>query len=91
MALHALERWPLPACRDLLEFCLNDCDTDAALRAELELRKKELDVYHWVSESSGLLPAGPVKCDIHRELAVRIQNLVELFGLSLDFHFCYGR
>lgn len=49
VALQALERWPLPACRDLLEFCLNDCDTDAALRAELELRKKELDVYHWVS------------------------------------------
>lgn len=48
VALQALERWPLPACRDLLEFCLNDRDTDAALRAELELRKKELDVYHWV-------------------------------------------
>lgn len=48
VALQSLERWPLPACRDLLEFCLNDCDTDMALRAELELRRKELDVYHWV-------------------------------------------
>lgn len=48
VALRALERWPLPVCRDLLEFCLNDRDTDVALRAELEIRKKELDVYHWV-------------------------------------------
>lgn len=52
VALQALERWPLPACRDLLEFCMNDRDTDAALRAELELRKKELDVYHWVRAAS---------------------------------------
>lgn len=51
VALKALERWSLPSCRDLLEFCLNDSDTDAPLRAELKLRKKELDVYHWVCVS----------------------------------------
>lgn len=49
VVLQALERWPLSACRDLLEFCLNDGNTDVALRADLELRKKELDIYHWVS------------------------------------------
>ena len=48
VALQALERWPLCACLELLEFCLNDPDTEAPLRADLESRKKELDIYRWV-------------------------------------------
>jgi len=48
VALQALERWPLCACLELLEFCLNDPDTEAPLRAELEGRRKELDIYRWV-------------------------------------------
>lgn len=48
VALQALERWPLAACRELLEFCLNDLSTDPSLRADLEQNKKELDIYHWV-------------------------------------------
>ncbi|XP_034418636.1 zinc finger FYVE domain-containing protein 26 isoform X1 [Cyclopterus lumpus] len=46
VALQALERWPLSACLELLEFCLNDLNTDASLRTDLELKKKELDIYH---------------------------------------------
>lgn len=49
VALQALERWPLSACRELLEFCLNDPSTETALRTDLELKKKELDIYHWVT------------------------------------------
>lgn len=48
VALQALERWPLPACLELLEFCLNDPNTETSLRTDLELKKKELDIYHWV-------------------------------------------
>uniref|UniRef100_A0A3Q1CG55 Zinc finger FYVE domain-containing protein 26 n=1 Tax=Amphiprion ocellaris TaxID=80972 RepID=A0A3Q1CG55_AMPOC len=46
VALQALERWPLLSCRELLEFCLNDTDTEPSLKTELELKKKELDIYH---------------------------------------------
>lgn len=48
VALQALERWPLSACLELLEFCLNDPSTEASLRTDLELKKKELDIYRWV-------------------------------------------
>lgn len=48
VALQALESWPLSACLELLEFCLNDPSTEASLRTDLELKKKELDIYHWV-------------------------------------------
>ncbi|XP_068437134.1 zinc finger FYVE domain-containing protein 26 isoform X2 [Clinocottus analis] len=46
VALQALERWPLSACLELLEFCLHDLSTDASLRTDLELKKKELDIYY---------------------------------------------
>ncbi|KAM8833445.1 zinc finger FYVE domain-containing protein 26 isoform 1-T1 [Synchiropus picturatus] len=45
VALQSLENWPLPACLELLEFCLIDTNTDAAVKSDLELRKKELDIY----------------------------------------------
>lgn len=48
VALQALENWPLSAGRELLEFCLNDPGTESSLRTDLEVKKKELDVYHWV-------------------------------------------
>uniref|UniRef100_H3BXK2 Zinc finger FYVE domain-containing protein 26 n=1 Tax=Tetraodon nigroviridis TaxID=99883 RepID=H3BXK2_TETNG len=46
VALQALEKWPLSACRELLEFCLNDLGTESSLRTDLEVKKKELDIYH---------------------------------------------
>lgn len=49
VALQALEKWPLSAGRELLEFCLNDPSTERSLRTELEGKKKELDIYHRVS------------------------------------------
>lgn len=57
VALQALECWPLSACRELLEFCLNDPSTETALRTDLELKKKELDVYHWVTLRAALRPS----------------------------------
>lgn len=57
VALQALERWPLSACRELLEFCLSDPSTEALLRTDLELKKKELDIYHWVILRTVLRPS----------------------------------
>lgn len=48
VALQAVEKWPLSAGRELLEFCLNDPSTEGSLRTQLELKKKELDIYHRV-------------------------------------------
>ncbi|XP_061650672.1 zinc finger FYVE domain-containing protein 26 isoform X1 [Phyllopteryx taeniolatus] len=46
VALRAMERWPLSACTELLDFCLDDGnDTKASLRADLLRKKKELDIY----------------------------------------------
>uniref|UniRef100_A0A3Q3KT95 Zinc finger FYVE domain-containing protein 26 n=1 Tax=Mastacembelus armatus TaxID=205130 RepID=A0A3Q3KT95_9TELE len=45
VALQGLERWPLSACLELLEFCLSDPSTEASLRTDVELKKKELDIY----------------------------------------------
>ncbi|KAK7904153.1 hypothetical protein WMY93_016760 [Mugilogobius chulae] len=56
VTLKSLERWPLSSCLELLEFCLNDPFTDSSLRAELELRKKELDIYHWMLDLQPPLP-----------------------------------
>uniref|UniRef100_A0A667YLE1 Zinc finger FYVE domain-containing protein 26 n=1 Tax=Myripristis murdjan TaxID=586833 RepID=A0A667YLE1_9TELE len=56
VALQSLERWPLSSCLELLEFCLNDPNTDPSLRTDLELRKKELDIYRWVLNLQPPLP-----------------------------------
>uniref|UniRef100_A0A673BY85 Zinc finger FYVE domain-containing protein 26 n=1 Tax=Sphaeramia orbicularis TaxID=375764 RepID=A0A673BY85_9TELE len=56
VALQALERWPLSACLELLEFCLNDPTTEAALRTDLELKKKELEIYRWMLNLQPPLP-----------------------------------
>ncbi|KAM3871059.1 zinc finger FYVE domain-containing protein 26 [Diretmus argenteus] len=56
VALQALERWPLAACLELLEFCLNDPKTEPSLRTDLELRKKELDIYSWMLNLQPALP-----------------------------------
>lgn len=48
VALRSLDKWPLSACRELLEFCLSDPGTETSLRTDLEVKKKELDIYHRV-------------------------------------------
>uniref|UniRef100_A0A8C5G0J9 Zinc finger FYVE domain-containing protein 26 n=1 Tax=Gouania willdenowi TaxID=441366 RepID=A0A8C5G0J9_GOUWI len=52
VALQGLERWRLSACLELLEFCLSDTNTDASLKTELEIKKKELDIYCWSQTNS---------------------------------------
>ncbi|XP_041827427.1 zinc finger FYVE domain-containing protein 26 isoform X2 [Melanotaenia boesemani] len=45
VALQDLERWSLSACLELIEFCLNDPNTETSLKTDLEIRKKELSIY----------------------------------------------
>ncbi|KAI4792478.1 hypothetical protein KUCAC02_033353, partial [Chaenocephalus aceratus] len=56
VALQALHRWPLSACLELLDFCLNDPDTETSLRNDLELKKKQLDIYKWMLNLKPPLP-----------------------------------
>ncbi|XP_056151758.1 zinc finger FYVE domain-containing protein 26 [Lampris incognitus] len=56
VTLQALEHWPLSACLELLEFCLNDPDTEASMKTDLELQKKELDIYRWMLNLQPPLP-----------------------------------
>lgn len=56
VTLKSLERWTLSSCLELLEFCLNDPHTDPSLRTDLQLRKKELDIYHWMLNLQPPLP-----------------------------------
>ncbi|XP_069391514.1 zinc finger FYVE domain-containing protein 26 [Paralichthys olivaceus] len=56
VALQALERWPLSSCLELLDFCLSDLNTVASLRTDLELKKKELDIYRLMLNLQPRLP-----------------------------------
>lgn len=78
VALQALDCWPLSACRELLEFCLNDPSTEALLRTDLELKKKELDIYHWVILRTGLRPSNlflistETCCKVHKHSNTKV-------------------
>lgn len=56
VALQVLERWSLSACLELLDFCLNDPDTESSLKTALQLKKKELDIYSWMLKLQPPLP-----------------------------------
>ncbi|KAG7510729.1 zinc finger FYVE domain-containing protein 26 [Solea senegalensis] len=56
VALQALERWPLSSSLELLDFCLNDPTMETSLRKDLELKKKELDIYRWMLNLKPPLP-----------------------------------
>ncbi|KAJ8411937.1 hypothetical protein AAFF_G00155750 [Aldrovandia affinis] len=56
VALQGLERWPQEACLELLRFCLSDPDTEPGLRGEMELRRRELEIYNTMLNMSPPLP-----------------------------------
>ncbi|KAL0969454.1 hypothetical protein UPYG_G00227580 [Umbra pygmaea] len=56
VALQGLERWPLGPSLELLEFCLSASSLDASLRGQLELRKKELNIYQRMLSMQPALP-----------------------------------
>uniref|UniRef100_A0A8C9EIQ0 Zinc finger FYVE domain-containing protein 26 n=1 Tax=Pavo cristatus TaxID=9049 RepID=A0A8C9EIQ0_PAVCR len=45
LALRCLDKWPLDACLEILVYCSSDLDISDELKANLQSRKKELQVY----------------------------------------------
>ncbi|XP_064514413.1 zinc finger FYVE domain-containing protein 26 isoform X4 [Pseudopipra pipra] len=45
LALRCLEKWPLDACLEILAYCISDQGVTNELKASLQSRKKELQVY----------------------------------------------
>ncbi|XP_037249979.1 zinc finger FYVE domain-containing protein 26 isoform X4 [Falco rusticolus] len=45
LALRGLDKWPLDACLEILAYCISDLGITDELKASLQSRKKELQVY----------------------------------------------
>uniref|UniRef100_A0A8B9C4G3 Zinc finger FYVE domain-containing protein 26 n=1 Tax=Anser brachyrhynchus TaxID=132585 RepID=A0A8B9C4G3_9AVES len=45
LALRCLDKWPLDACLEILAYCISDLGITDELKASLQSRKKELQVY----------------------------------------------
>ncbi|XP_040414249.1 zinc finger FYVE domain-containing protein 26 isoform X1 [Cygnus olor] len=45
LALRCLDKWPLDACLEILAYCISDLGKADELKANLQSRKKELQVY----------------------------------------------
>ncbi|KAK0146992.1 Zinc finger FYVE domain-containing protein 26 [Merluccius polli] len=87
VALQALERWPLCACLELLEFCLNDPDTEAPLRADLESRKKELDIYRWMLDLQPALPWASWQ-DLRNQSRTDSEGMFSIMLQAQEFQLC---
>ncbi|XP_075964862.1 zinc finger FYVE domain-containing protein 26 isoform X1 [Anarhichas minor] len=87
VALQALERWPLSACLELLEFCLNDLSTDTSLRTDLELKKKELDIYHWMLNLQPPFPWATWQ-ELRTESKTNSESLLSMMVEAKEFALC---
>ncbi|XP_070775958.1 zinc finger FYVE domain-containing protein 26 [Enoplosus armatus] len=87
VALQALERWPLSACLELLEFCLNDPNTETLLRTDLELKKKELDIYHWVLNLQPPLPWATWQ-ELKTESKTNSESMLSMMVEAKEFALC---
>ncbi|TNN64156.1 Zinc finger FYVE domain-containing protein 26 [Liparis tanakae] len=87
VALQALERWPLTGCLELLEFCLDDLSTDASLRTELELKKKELDIYHRMLDLQPPFPWTTWQ-ELRTESKKNSESMVSMMVEAKEFALC---
>ncbi|XP_068608115.1 zinc finger FYVE domain-containing protein 26 [Brachionichthys hirsutus] len=87
VALQPLERWPLSACLELLEFCLNDPNTEASLRRDMERKKKELDIYHWMLTLQPPLPWATWQ-ELRTESKTKSESLLAMILESKEFALC---
>ncbi|TMS21187.1 Zinc finger FYVE domain-containing protein 26 [Larimichthys crocea] len=87
VALQALERWPLSACLELLEFCLNDPSTEASLRTDLDLKKKELDLYRWMLTLRPPLPWSTWQ-ELRTESKTNSESMLSMMLEAKEFALC---
>ncbi|XP_041668136.1 zinc finger FYVE domain-containing protein 26 isoform X2 [Cheilinus undulatus] len=87
VALQALERWPLSACLELLEFCLNDENTESLLRLDLELKKKELDIYHLMLTLQPPLPLATWQ-ELRTESKTNSESMLSMMVEAKEFDLC---
>nr|XP_046269361.1 zinc finger FYVE domain-containing protein 26 isoform X2 [Scatophagus argus] len=87
VALQALERWPLSACLELLEFCLNDPSTETSLRTDLELKKKELDIYHCMLNLHPPLPWATWQ-ELRTESKTNSESMLSMMLEAKEFALC---
>ncbi|KAF7655467.1 hypothetical protein LDENG_00055630, partial [Lucifuga dentata] len=87
VALQALECWPLSACLELLEFCLNDQSTEPSLRTDLEFKKKELDIYHWMLNLQPALPWATWQ-ELRTESKTNSESLFSMILEAKEFELC---
>ncbi|XP_054913049.1 zinc finger FYVE domain-containing protein 26 isoform X2 [Poeciliopsis prolifica] len=87
VALQALERWPLSACLELIDFCLNDPDTQTSLNADLELKKKELSIYHWMMNLHPSLP-GKTWQELRTESKANPESTLSVILEAKEFSLC---
>ncbi|KAM3595590.1 uncharacterized protein V6R79_025751 [Siganus canaliculatus] len=87
VALQALERWPLTSCLELLEFCLNDGDTEASLRADVELKKKELDIYQRMLNLNPALPWATWQ-ELKTESKTNSESILTMMLEAKEFSLC---
>ncbi|XP_034713924.1 zinc finger FYVE domain-containing protein 26 isoform X1 [Etheostoma cragini] len=87
VALQALERWPLSACLELLEFCLNDPSTETSLRTDLELKNKELDLYRWMLNLQPPLPWATWQ-ELRTESKTNSESMLSMMVEAKEFALC---
>ncbi|XP_026194977.1 zinc finger FYVE domain-containing protein 26 isoform X2 [Anabas testudineus] len=87
VALQGLERWPLAACLELLKFCLNDPSTEASLRTEVELKKKELDIYHRMLNLQPPLPWTTWQ-ELRTESDTKSESMLSMMLEAKEFALC---
>ncbi|CAL9686821.1 unnamed protein product [Knipowitschia caucasica] len=87
VTLRSLERWTLTSCLELLEFCLNDPLTDPSLRADLELKKKELDIYCWMLKLQPPLPWASWQ-ELQVESRTNSEYLMSMMLEAKEFSLC---
>ncbi|XP_039642804.1 zinc finger FYVE domain-containing protein 26 isoform X3 [Perca fluviatilis] len=87
VALQALERWPLSACLELLEFCLNDPSTETSLRTDLELKNKELDLYRWMLNLQPPLPWATWQ-ELRMESKTNSESMLSMMVEAKEFALC---
>uniref|UniRef100_A0A1A7X669 Zinc finger FYVE domain-containing protein 26 n=1 Tax=Iconisemion striatum TaxID=60296 RepID=A0A1A7X669_9TELE len=87
VALQTLERWPLSACMELMEFCLNDPSTETSLKTQLELKMKELNIYRRMMNLQAPLPWATWQ-ELRTESKTNPESVLSLIMETKEFSLC---